>query len=1290
MSSEDEEHFQALLKQLLKTINDRLSGAPSPQSAEEILLQLEETDRNFHNYELVKYLRHYVETSLGSVVDEEIRKLSGKDGQHIGSGHDTLIHSVTNGSRASAQYLQMTQTLKATMTAAVESLVSRFEEDQLRKGEMRQREGQHNHYADDCSDSDSSFNQSYAFIRQEQLQALAEKLDASQPKEVRREALQVLCCAPPSDVLSCESWAHLRQNLCAALIEPDSALRDLILRFFAKSFSSSPLNVTREIYTSLAKSVETIFLSLKLSLPSVPAGLDINRPEISSLLKQMRLMNDFQKEVTAFWIRHPEKYMEEIIESTFSLLCLHCEPASQAEEKALEPIHLLAVLDVEAAWFKKWMHGSYSRTVVLRLLQGKYKSLMEASVQQCVLYLESGQTSTHLQCEEEQHSPGLDQRSVYTAKELQYAVVVHSLCVLGKVLLYSNGRKLFPVTVRSRKEPVSLTDLLVILINIIYQHPEPLCADTLHTDSLSPSSLVMSTLWMICERAECADECLHKPAVIETLLAPVIALLGGHQARIKSPESILPLIADILARMVNTDRGLALFLYERNLLVGHGERVSAAYVVVQFTLRLLDEELSSTGKADVPRALCGAFIFVCRQLYNTCEGLQVLRPYGLHKAAAAAWRKTSSLSERILSPVPGNNPETSTQERLHMLVWEETLLDSLLNFAATPKGLLLLQQTGAMQGCISYMFSRFNKKLQVSRCEKFGYGVMVTQVAATAAGAAALHRSGFVQALVLDLWSALECSSEDARVVHPKPTPMDPIDRTCLKSFLSLVNVLSASQSLWQLLAGQPLANKIEYTLREVPSSVADVIDRLIAVNSAAKIHALFHYEQSHAFGLRLLSVLCSSLDSFLLLESQYGICSMLLQSQRENVADRDASSRSCIIDSLSVERNHVLVRVALVGGPSERRLPPRALQQGDDPYPWPMFSSFPPPSCYTLDPPNPQHNPLEPEMSAFLTTKMEENWMESCRQIYCKVLTSGQNSLSGAVLADLLEKAVVHLSKSSAEHVFSPPQHKEEEEEEDVDAVVLSPVEILGMDVCLRYGASLKLLQEDARRGLTLLTKHVKIFLSRQRVQTSPELLVQHEDYPGHDWLASTVFLMMAGDWRRCWTVLVKLSSLLTSALIWPARIHASVDVAVQVAESGILPVYWSTAHYVEMLLKAELPLVHSAFRMSGFTPSQICLHWLTQCFWNFLDWPEIRHYVCTCVLLGPDYQVYTCMALFRHLQPDLLRRTQARQLQVFLKEEPIKGFKFCNYLDFMEVLERRYRSIVLTDMKTIGKPAD
>ncbi|KAK1889233.1 Protein broad-minded [Dissostichus eleginoides] len=484
LSAEDEAELQSLLKQLLRSINDRISGAPSTECAEEILLHLEETDKNFHNYEFVKYLRQYVESSLGTVVEEETNYLTRGDGQHaIGSGHDTLIHAITRKSRDSAEYQQMMQTLKNTMIMVVESLINKFEEDQMRKEEMH-REQQHSQansqYTDNCSDSDSSFNQSYAFIRQEQLQVLAEQLDSSRPKEVRWEALQVLCGAPPSDVLICESWSSLRRNLCDALTTPTSAII--------------------EIYTSLAKSVESSFLSHKLSFPTGSATIDINRPEISRLLKQMRLMNDFQKEVTTFWIRHPEKYMEEVIESTFSLLSLHHEhgSGSPGTENVLEPIHLLALLDVKATWFKKWMHGYYSRTVVLRLLERKYKSLIVAALQQCIHYTESCERVTNETDPQsaEQQEPGSVQRSVYTGKELEYAFFVHSLCVLGKLLIYTNGRKLFPITVKKRKDPVSLTDLVVILINIVYQHLKPLQSDPSHTDCESGISRNTVTLPM--------------------------------------------------------------------------------------------------------------------------------------------------------------------------------------------------------------------------------------------------------------------------------------------------------------------------------------------------------------------------------------------------------------------------------------------------------------------------------------------------------------------------------------------------------------------------------------------------------------------------------------------------------------------------------------------------------------------------------------------------------------------------------------------------------------------------
>uniref|UniRef100_W5NL30 Protein broad-minded n=1 Tax=Lepisosteus oculatus TaxID=7918 RepID=W5NL30_LEPOC len=1308
-SSEDEVELQSLLRHLLESVKERIRGAPSAECAEEILLHLEETDENFHNYGFIMYLRHYVENMLGSVIEAETECCASGEGQGVGPGQDTLVHAVTRRTRESNEYKEMILSLKNTMMVAVESLINTFEEDKLRKEETHgksQHEQLSSHYTDNCSDSDCSFNQSYAFIKQEQLQAIAEKIDSSQPKEVRWEALQTLCCAPPSDVLSCESWTGLRRNLSAALGDPDPAFSDKVLKFYAKTFSSSPLNITREIYTSLAKHLESVFLSQKTSF-STAAGLDISNQDVARLLKKMRLLNEFQKEVTSFWIRNPEKYMEEIIESTLSLLSLNLDQSlkTTSADKVLEPIYFLSMLDIKANWFKKWMHGYYSRTVVLRLLENKYKSLIVASLQQCINYYESCESScdktSNIAHVRQQQQTGTTQRMFYTARQLEYTYFVHSVCLLGRLLMYTHGRKLFPIKLKRRKDPVTLTDLIVILIRIMYRHPIPYYSEIPHVDSLSPACLVMDVLRTLCDRKECAVECLYAIAVIELLLSPIIALLKGKQVNLTSPETTLTHIADILARIATTERGLSLFLYDGNFIYTEGEGISAAHVIVQFTKKLLADKISVLSEAGPLTSLKGAFIFVCRQMYNTCEGLQVLKPYGLHDCIAEAWKQicrhsasskntivqTVSLSERVPTPVPGDCSSSATQDSQNNMVWEETLLDNLLNFAATPKGLLLLQQTGAINECVTYMFSRFTKKLQVSRCEKFGYGVMVTQVAATAPGVAAIWSSGFVQAIVLELWSVLECGRDEVRMIHPKSTPMDPIDRSCQKSFLALVNLLSSYSAVYELLVKQELPNKPEYPLREMPTSIIDLIDRLIIINSEAKIHSLFNFEQSHTFGLRILNVVCCNLDSLLLLESQYRISEILLQSQKDNVSESSGSEGQFIIDGLSIERNHILVRINLIGGPSERFLPPRVLQKGPDPYPWPMFSTYPLPNCYLHDVPKIVPCKQETEISKFLAfsknPEKQANWMETCRKQFCKAMATKPDIIKGNVLADLLEKTTIHLSSSPSECFFLSQDYKA------LDSSVknqnLSTLEQLGIKMSIRYGMYLKLIKEDVEQELCLLMKHCQTFLSQQQIKVKSPLYCLLGAYPGHDWFASSVFLIMSGDKERALKFLLPFSNLLASAFLWLPRLHASVHHPVDIAESGIHPIYSCTAHYVEMLLKTEVPLVFSAFRMSGFTPSQICLQWLGQCFWNYLDWPEICHYICTCIVMGPDYQTYICIAVLKHLEEEILQHTQVQDLQVFLKEEPIHGFSISNYLEYMESLEQKYRTMVLTDMKNI-----
>jgi hypothetical protein len=175
---------------------------------------------------------------------------------------------------------------------------------------------------------------------------------------------------------------------------------------------------------------------------------------------------------------------------------------------------------------------------------------------------------------------------------------------------------------------------------------------------------------------------------------------------------------------------------------------------------------------------------------------------------------------------------------------------------------------------------------------------------------------------------------------------------------------------------------------------------------------------------------------------------------------------------------------------------------------------------------------------------------------------------------------------------------------------------------------------------------------------------------------------------------------SLRISAFLWPARLY-STDLVHQshvYNKNGINILLPTICHYIEHIVKIELPLIYSAFRMSGLSPSQICFHWLKQCFWNYLDWPDIVTYIGICVSFGIDYQAYFCIAILRHLNEKLLESHSSlhsingqkiiqhhtnKDLQIYLKEAQIEDFKIENNLEFMLGLEQKYRQYINDDIQ-------
>jgi len=235
-----------------------------------------------------------------------------------------------------------------------------------------------------------------------------------------------------------------------------------------------------------------------------------------------------------------------------------------------------------------------------------------------------------------------------------------------------------------------------------------------------------------------------------------------------------------------------------------------------------------------------------------------------------------------------------TQQLKNRFSWSDSLLDNLSTMASTPKGVFYLSETGLVGKVVTYMFSRYKARLQVGRYEKFGYGFMISQLANTSSGCHHLSESGLVQHLIEEIWTELEHGSDDFMSAFPRSYSVAIIDRDVYKPMLCLFNVLSSFAALFELLGDNTATPRSFYTPREVPKGLIGLLDRVAFIDKTSKVASLCNYEQSHVFGLRLLSFLQSDLDVLLLLEAQYDYSNILLNLQSINRSNPMVSLTDC------------------------------------------------------------------------------------------------------------------------------------------------------------------------------------------------------------------------------------------------------------------------------------------------------------------------------------------------------------------------------------------------------------
>ncbi|GFS72696.1 protein broad-minded [Nephila pilipes] len=398
--------------------------------------------------------------------------------------------------------------------------------------------------------------------------------------------------------------------------------------------------------------------------------------------------------------------------------------------------------------------------------------------------------------------------------------------------------------------------------------------------------------------------------------------------------------------------------------------------------------------------------------------------------------------------------------------------------------------------------------------------------------------------------------------------------------------------------------------------------------------------EDYEILALQVISLLSSSIHSICVLLVKFQIIDLLLDLQSQHISVDD----EMVIDPISVLQNHILVKLYMIGGPNEKNLPEEMLQNNSDVYDWPFITEYPIPEIFlglSSSDPDCEEDLINGDS---ITNNLSEKFLEFIRE---------RENLSYPLVFQFLKSSIGTLQ---SELTFS------------LNNIVLDEVnlnlheeELIGITLVERYGKYLNLIADKNYGELEKLLKASKYFIGSEK-STKLDIFV------------CSIFLMSYGDIETAWLFLQDFAKSYNSLFIWR-------EYMIQVSEKSphkhvTLPC--AILEWCDIIIKKTFPSLFSAFEFHGLLPSVIFNYWTLQCYWNYLDFTEISHFVLLNVLFSGEFSLYFFASVLKHLYSFILQNAHNNDLFSLLIKNPILGFKICNYLDFINTLSSTFHESV------------
>ncbi|XP_072745888.1 protein broad-minded [Anoplolepis gracilipes] len=904
----------------------------------------------------------------------------------------------------------------------------------------------------------------------EEYSCIIDRISRDKPVHVRLSGYEILLKIELSNINNSSQWDVLQKTLLDGLTDDSRAIFEASMQVHAKLLNCPQLH---SIYGNLLGAFNAQYHSQKMreTLPTLISGINFKFFLHEKLFYIMYLIIQYQKQMLKN-TRHSDKTMEEIIEQFIIFLSTHSF-GNKLQPKTLNMLNIIAVLEPQAKWSKRWLHSFSTRKIFVVAL-GKSPTFLQ-NVVECVKNgLKETPCSLSASIVDEGNELCISGNTIETTTYLHCLVFVSQLCS------YEASRTLF--TENLLKTPFEIADFLIDLLK------------SLNKLATEASSGVYNTSCSALQNILNISQVLYNTEFYHVALCHLMSLP-------KNDIKIWPHILNIISHMVDTDDGPVFLTTQcKEHSPTDSENISSkcpVVIVMQYASNLLKQPFSIM---DIECVLSSFSLLekLFDIIYDAYEAAQEQIETQFYPAISNFYKKLNKCSVENENKI--QQLDSAVKKVLLKMVSIPLGLQALVNeklvFEELIRGLIVpLRAAWSSTDIVSFISSAGYFDLGYNVLADLGPHVLSTLLSQTCANA------------------------EDPKYFY------DPWDKENIDEFLHILTLLSLNFNCFAAFMTNDSESDNEE--KDYPSNLSELLQAVL--NEDSRYHHLSLLSLNVViWNIDICVYLINSLNfqtALLNIQKESTIVLEVRNEQTDDEADYEQTmvenddddnkpelTKEYIIDNSSFLRHNILLKSYYTTYNRKQHVIP--LEEYE------FFSEFPPPRIYAdmiefpvMESDSELNDMLQEERPGLL----DIGWVSQVRAAH-KV---SRCPMKNSAMTNLLNQ--MHKAIPTAEWV----EQFQWQENITYDADYWHPEDTHAINVALNYAEQRQILKntEDNQKNLKQFIHSAYIFIQYNKPNR----------FEGFDWFLATVFLICDGALDKCKTFIMQLIQFPSTLLLWP-----------------------------------------------------------------------------------------------------------------------------------------------------------